>query len=145
MCQHEKVYALRALKQVISALSTKEVTTEKKIDVRGGAAGQEVRRRAGVERRKQGPMLQKIEQQDPRRARRLEPLGIKALEQHCRRQSTLGGLPLCASPIASGVEILSTVWKTTTFSFCFFFFFLNLGAGLEKMFKLPLSGHKILA
>lgn len=35
MCQHEKAYALRALGQLISVLSTKEATTEEKIDVRG--------------------------------------------------------------------------------------------------------------
>lgn len=60
---------LRALKHVISALSTKETTTAKKIDVRG----RHVRRRAGAETRKQEPMFQIIEQQDTCGAREFSP------------------------------------------------------------------------
>lgn len=44
---------------------------------RGGKAGKgKGNRRSGMERRKQGPMLQKIEQQGPHRARGLDSLRI---------------------------------------------------------------------
>lgn len=120
MSQHEKVYALRALGQLMSVLSTKEATTEKKIDVRGGKAGWKVRRSAGVERRKRGPMFQKIEQLDPCRARGLEPLGLNAFEHHGRRQGRLS-TTLCSSHSFLGESSFHTVLKRTTCRvwFCF--------------------------
>lgn len=96
----------------------------------GGTTGWEGRRRAGVERRKQGPMLQKINQQDPCRAQELEPPAgrgggggcgkhirtapLEAKDRHCP--------PLHVPPWASWVESSTSSLENDNI-------------------RLPLSGH----
>jgi hypothetical protein len=56
-------------------------------------------KKAGAKKRKQGPMLQKIELQDPSRARGLEPLGTNVSMQHPRKQRKQDCWPLSRFPI----------------------------------------------